>query len=479
MKQYYFIITTLLFFGSANSQIIDIPDPVLKAKLVAYGATFNPHNGMGFCGDTGGMSSRIDMNGNGEIERFEAYRVCELYLNDCGISSLEGLQYFPRLERLYFNNNNLTSLDVSNYPSLIHLECNNNQLTSLNIGSKQLYTLRCENNLLTTLDITSMPDYYYGGLYCKNNLLTNLNASESNVSRIDCQNNLLTTLNLNNRHLRNLNCANNQLTRIDLEQSAIYTIDCSNNLITTLNIKNSPSLSKIICQDNLLTTLDVRGLGALMQLYYANNVIETLLTDNLPNLQYIDCSNNALTTIPMGATTRISGLNCSNNQLTTLDLNNHTNLVALDCRNNPLTSLYIKNGSIEFPNSMFLSGNPNLQHVCVDEAQISSIANVVNNAGLNAVVDSNCVVLSLPEQELSNHSITIFPNPVQEYLNFKPNQDLDILSISIYNNLGQLVRTNQLTANTFNIEVSELKTGIYFIQIKTNVGSIVSKFLKT
>lgn len=476
MRQYYFIITTLLFFGSANSQIINIPDPVLKAKLVAYGDTFNPHNGMGFCGDTGGMSHKIDMNGNGEIERFEAYRVCSLYLNDCGISSLEGLQYFPRLQYLYCSNNDLTSLDVSTYPSLGHLECNNNQLTSLNIGN--LYTLRCENNLLTTLDITNMPDWYYGGLYCKNNLLTNLNASESNVARIDCQNNLLTTLNLNNRHLKDLNCANNQLTRIDLEQSDLRIIDCSNNLITTLNIANSPSLYKVICQDNLLTTLDVRGLGALMQLYYANNVIETLLTDNLPNLQHIDCSNNALTTIPMGATTRISSLNCSNNQLTILDLNNHTNLRALNCRNNRLTSLYIKNGSIEFPNSMFLSGNPNLQDVCVDEAQISSIANVVNNAGLSAIVNSNCN-LSLPEQELSNHSITIFPNPVQEYLNFKPNLNLDIVSVSIYNNLGQLVRTNQLTANTFNIEVSELKTGIYFIQIKTNVGTIVSKFLKT
>lgn len=55
-------------------------------------------------------------------------------------------------------------------------------------------------------------------------------------------------------------------------------------------------------------------------------------------------------------------------------------------------------------------------------------------------------------------------------------QGIAISSISIYNMLGQvvLVQTNDLKT----IDISNLKTGNYFVKITTDKGSANAKFLK-
>lgn len=64
--------------------------------------------------------------------------------------------------------------------------------------------------------------------------------------------------------------------------------------------------------------------------------------------------------------------------------------------------------------------------------------------------------------DIENNSIVIYPNPTSDYLFVNAN---DIQKIRIYNSCGQLVIENNINKNSARIDLSNLKSGIYFISI--------------
>ncbi len=72
--------------------------------------------------------------------------------------------------------------------------------------------------------------------------------------------------------------------------------------------------------------------------------------------------------------------------------------------------------------------------------------------------------------------LTLYPNPAQNSLNIKMNSEITISSISLYNSIGQLVL---ITTNpSENIDVSNLKTGSYFIKVISDRGISTTQFIK-
>ena len=71
---------------------------------------------------------------------------------------------------------------------------------------------------------------------------------------------------------------------------------------------------------------------------------------------------------------------------------------------------------------------------------------------------------------------TLSPVPAKEMLNVSLKQAVIMSSVSIYNTLGQLIQV--ITDPTTTIDVSGLKTGSYFIKIKSDKGTTSSKFIK-
>ena len=187
-----------------NSPIIEFKDPlVLQALIESY-----------------------DEDGDGQISLKEADKVTELSLSNKGIHSFDEISYFPNVKRIWINNNQLTSIDVSNNMLLESLHCNNNQLTTLDVSNNLLLNyLDCKDNQLTTLDVS-------------NNIL---------LDRFFCQNNQLTTLDVrNNVALYWLHIANNQLTSIDLSNNLdLEFFYCMNNKLTVLDL----SKNKLIGDD--------------------------------------------------------------------------------------------------------------------------------------------------------------------------------------------------------------------------------------
>jgi predicted extracellular nuclease len=84
-------------------------------------------------------------------------------------------------------------------------------------------------------------------------------------------------------------------------------------------------------------------------------------------------------------------------------------------------------------------------------------------------------VLSV-EQNTFLSQIKIYPNPTNGVdLNISTNEDV---SIEVFNILGKLVLTDEISTNKNKIDISTLNTGIYLIRLSSDDGSTTRKFIK-
>ena len=122
--------------------------------------------------------------------------VKSINVNQKGISSLQGIEYFTALTYLFCGSNQLTSLDVSKNTALTNLSCYSNQLTRLDVSHNTALTiLYCVSNQLTSLYISNNTKLV--DLWCNDNQLKTLDVSNNTLLRsIGCQHNQLMNINL-------------------------------------------------------------------------------------------------------------------------------------------------------------------------------------------------------------------------------------------------------------------------------------------
>ncbi|MFN7014986.1 MAG: T9SS type A sorting domain-containing protein, partial [Bacteroidia bacterium] len=80
-----------------------------------------------------------------------------------------------------------------------------------------------------------------------------------------------------------------------------------------------------------------------------------------------------------------------------------------------------------------------------------------------------CNTLSIAQINKSEHLINIYPNPAKNILHIQHNFQEDT-NLNIYDYMGKIV----LSTNKKTIEISDLKAGIYFVQIENQI----LKFIK-
>ena len=88
-----------------------------------------------------------------------------------------------------------------------------------------------------------------------------------------------------------------------------------------------------------------------------------------------------------------------------------------------------------------------------------------------ALIDSSLVT---GMNEVHETQFQVYPNPVQSILYFTGKEQIN--EVRIYDISGNLILSSSHTLNQ--IEVSELSVGVYFIQIQTQNGISVNKFIK-
>lgn len=71
---------------------------------------------------------------------------------------------------------------------------------------------------------------------------------------------------------------------------------------------------------------------------------------------------------------------------------------------------------------------------------------------------------------------SVFPNPALDYVTITSPQEL--VSVTIYNTMGQFVYTSSVHGNSHQVKTSGYESGLYFVNIQTEKGSETKKFMK-
>lgn len=130
-----------------------------------------------------------------------------LNLNNKGLTSLEGIEYFQNLKNLWCSDNQLEHVDLSKNVNLLTFECTNNLLTELDVTqNKALINLSCQDNAISTLDVSN--NKMLETLQCDRNPLTSLDVSKNNnLNILHCGECNLSSLNISaNTILEDLFC---------------------------------------------------------------------------------------------------------------------------------------------------------------------------------------------------------------------------------------------------------------------------------
>ena len=215
----------------------------------------------------------------------EIKKITQITIIGKNIYSLKGIEHFTALTWLDCDNNQLTSLDVSQNAILETLYCKNNQLSSLDISNNTaLQSFDCSMNQLTSLDVSKNTEMTF--LACNSDLLTSLDVSKNTKLRyLDCSYCKLPSLDISkNTVLEQLYCADNLLTKLDISQNtALTNLRCSKNQLAVLDVSSNSVLKFLECDNNKLTTLDVSNNAALEDIRCYGNMIRGTSMDAFIN----------------------------------------------------------------------------------------------------------------------------------------------------------------------------------------------------
>jgi len=255
---------------------------------------------------------------------------------------------------------------------------------------------------------------FNGGIYCDFMNISDLTGIEAftNLTAVACSENQITSIDLSaNTDLTSIYCRDNQLTSIDVSQNlALFGLDCGINQLTSLNVSANTALINLDCGENQITSLDV--------------------SQNLDLEMLIIWSN----------------------QITTLDISNNTSLYRFYARHNLLYNLDARNGNNQNMWHFYISYNPNLTCVNVDDVNYSDTNWTVANTfiDLQHYFSSNCItqfpgctdLLACNYDSLANvdDSSCIYPVIWQQAFPIC-NGDSVIVGSSVYNTTGNYIDT--------------------------------------
>jgi hypothetical protein len=110
----------------------------------------------------------------------------------------------------------------------------------------------------------------------------------------------------------------------------------------------------------------------------------------------------------------------------------------------------------------------------VSTITLSTVTPAVISVSNYSIVVNSCLPLSTKENDLQN-TISLYPNPTSEIIHISTSKNAWINKVMIFDVTGKQVLSN---ADQTSIDVSKLKSGLYFVKIKTDQGEFSRKFIK-
>lgn len=423
-----------------NTAIVNIPDANFKNYLIG--------------------NTSLNTNGDGEIQVSEAedYRLSLNIPFTTTINDLTGLEAFTSATVLNCEKCNVNSVDLTKNTRLRTLTLRNSNITNIDLSNNSLLNLNLSSNRnLTSLNLSNMSN------------LIELNVSGTNISTLNVsQNAQLKKLYLTSTTVSQLMLENNtNLEVLNLEDN-FSILDLSfNTKLKSLFIGASKNLpASKLSNLNLSSNINLESLSI-----NTRELVSISLPTVKTNLNNIALLNTGISTLNLSGASQLERLRCSNSNITELDASSLTSLKALSITSSEnLESINLKNGNNTNITSFFITNNPKLLCVDVDNVAYAN-SNFVNKD--NQTVFSTDCSTTLSTTKNSTIISKIYPNPVSNTLKIKT--DNNVKKITVFNLLGKAV----LKTNQKNIDVTTLNSGVYFLNIETKSGQIeAKKFVK-
>lgn len=128
-----------------------------------------------------------------------------------------------------------------------------------------------------------------------------------------------------------------------------------------------------------------------------------------------------------------------------------------------------------------------VQSVCDYLSTPNGIIEIYDNApGCNSQqeVEDACITVNIEEGSVVQELFTFYPNPATENVKISCQSASSIpVLINIYNNTGSCVRSyrfsnNQTEHQEFDINISDLPSGIYFLRLQIGNEVVTEKLVK-
>lgn len=256
MRKYFILFLALLAFSCSKAKLETVDDVCTKMDDINF---------MKYCYDN------FDVNKDGKVSMEEANAVKSIVCTNQEVTSVNGIEYFPNLEKLDLSENNIPSLDFSLFTKLESLNINKNQFNTLALSQcLNLTQLRCERNHISSLDLSKCINLKR--LECGNNQMTSL-VLPIGITQLWCMDNKLSELELSKFvDIEQLYCGGNLISEVDVSQTKWS----PNNLVSKKGERSYPeSVVYCVFQHNDVRVFCNKSQFDALPPYYAPLVVGT------------------------------------------------------------------------------------------------------------------------------------------------------------------------------------------------------------
>ncbi|KMQ66127.1 hypothetical protein ACM46_00750 [Chryseobacterium angstadtii] len=409
----------------------------------------------------------------------EDLSISSMSMSSATMNSIESLSHLKNLELLDFVDLiSGLSLNLSSHPNLLSLKIINTSLANIDVsGCASLHTITL--NPADPLTFNFIPVISINSSNCPN-LVNYFVGEDSDISTHIISNNCPGLVHFMSNHgdlsLSLNDCVNLETINVKNLRSLSVTNDVNLNSIKALRFRGTAlNLSDSGLQN--LKHLEISYIPPFFPSINEHGNLMSLNLQGITSLEELLCSNHQITNLNIAGCINLRTLDCSGNQLSGLDVGAQTNLEELYCRSNLLTSLLLKNGRNEM---IDFSGNPDLQYVCCDDAQMATIQALVDDyAYPNCVVSSSCALVLANNdvfKPMNDNSVKIYPIPAKEEVTVEA--AFNVHAIELYDGQGKIIQKQVCNSKTVKVRIGSIPSGIYYLKVNTEKGVLMKKMVK-
>lgn len=166
-----------------------------------------------------------------------------------------------------------------------------------------------------------------------------------------------------------------------------------------------------------------------------------------------------------------------NNYRVLRDTNNSGNWVIIINNLAPNATSYTDYGIPPGANSVQYRVDVVWANSCDPTAKVSQ--SIVNTTKSNTKDFTINVITSVAEQNEFLNSISLYPNPTKDVFDIELKTGIESFDVEIYNQLGSQLKSTHVTySDKATINISEFSSGIYYVIVKTPMGSVTKRVSK-